>query len=107
LGYVLCPGETVEDIPESVLEGMKKVNRLQDMTREHMKIGMTGNEILKNIHTQMEKEGIEGKIYCHATGEFGHSAGTVIGQSHLSLHSGAFKFIPKLDLALIRCSRND
>lgn len=83
LGYVLSPGETVKDIPESVLEGMKKVNRLQDMTREHMKIGLTGNEILNNIRTQMEKEGIEGKIYCHATGEFGHSAGTVIGMTNL------------------------
>ncbi|KUI63573.1 hypothetical protein VM1G_10305 [Cytospora mali] len=83
LGYVLSPGGTVDDIPESALEGMRKVNRLQDMTRAHMKIGMTGNEILKNIRAQMEKEGIEGKIYCHATGEFGHSAGTVIGMTNL------------------------
>lgn len=84
LGYVLSPGETVDDIPESVLEGMRKVNRLQDMTRDHMRIGMTGNEILKNIRAQMDEEGIEGKIYCHATGEFGHSAGTVIGESRSS-----------------------
>ncbi|ROV93200.1 hypothetical protein VMCG_08718 [Cytospora schulzeri] len=83
LGYVLSPGEAVEDIPESVLEGMRKVNRLQDVTRGHMKVGLTGNEILKNIRAQMHKEGIEGKIYCHATGEFGHSAGTVIGMTNL------------------------
>lgn len=79
LGYVLPPGKTEANIPESVLVGLKKANRLQDMTRAHMKIGLTGNEILKNIRAQMEKENIEGKIYCHATGEFGHSAGTVIG----------------------------
>lgn len=79
LAYVLQPEETEADIPESMLEGLRKANRLQDMTRDHMKIGLTGNDILKNIRAQMEKEGIEGKIYCHATGEFGHSAGTVIG----------------------------
>lgn len=83
LGYVLPPEESEDDIPASVLEGLRKANRLQDMTREHMKIGLTGNDILKNIRAQMEEEGIEGKIYCHATGEFGHSAGTVIGKPAL------------------------
>lgn len=85
LGYVLHPEETEADIPESMLEGLRKANRLQDMTREHMQIGITGNDILKNIRSQMEKEDIQGKIYCHATGEFGHSAGTVIGESTSSL----------------------
>ncbi|KAJ4422913.1 hypothetical protein N0V82_002440 [Gnomoniopsis sp. IMI 355080] len=83
LGYILAPEETEADIPESVLEGLRKANRLQDMTREHMRIGLTGNEILKNIRAQMKEEDIEGKIYCHATGEFGHSAGTVIGMTNL------------------------
>ncbi|KAK7735575.1 hypothetical protein SLS53_007489 [Cytospora paraplurivora] len=83
LGYVLGPEEAVDNIPVSVLEGMRKVNRLQDITREHMRIGLTGNVILQNIRAQMKKEGIEGKIYCHATGEFGHSAGTVIGMTNL------------------------
>jgi hypothetical protein len=81
LGYVLNPGETAADIPQGFLDGLKKVNRLQDITRENMKVGLTGNEILKNILAQAREEGIEGKIYCHATGEFGHSAGTVIGKS--------------------------
>lgn len=80
LGYILSPEETEADVPESMLEGLRKANRLQDMTREHMKIGKTGNEILKAIRAQMEKEGIEGKIYCHPTGEFGHSAGTLLGE---------------------------
>lgn len=104
LGYVLSPGEAVEDIPESVLEGMRKVNRLQDITRDHMRVGLTGNEILKNIRAQMEDEGIEGKIYCHATGEFGHSAGTVIGQSHSSWFPQAS---PQLDNSLICGCRYD
>ncbi|KAL1855305.1 hypothetical protein Daus18300_011122 [Diaporthe australafricana] len=83
VGYVLKPGETEDDIPESVLEGLRKGNRLQDITRAHMKIGATGNEILRSIHRQMEQENIQGKIYCHATGEFGHSAGAVIGMTNL------------------------
>lgn len=91
LGYVLSPEESEADIPDSVLEGLRKANRLQDMTREHMKVGLTGNEILKNIRAQMKEEEIEGKIYCHATGEFGHSAGTVIGESTVLLRASCFK----------------
>ncbi|KAI1272498.1 xaa-Pro aminopeptidase family enzyme [Xylaria sp. FL0933] len=83
LGYVLYPGETEADIPKGMIEGLKKVNRLQDIVRENMKIGMTGNEILKASLEQMHAEGIEGKIYCHPTGEWGHSAGTVIGMTNL------------------------
>lgn len=83
LGYVLKPGETEDDIPDSILEGLRKGNRLQDMTKTHMQIGATGNEILKNIRHQMNQEKIQGKIYCHATGEFGHSAGTLIGTDPL------------------------
>ncbi|KAI0808749.1 xaa-Pro aminopeptidase family enzyme [Xylaria sp. FL0064] len=83
LGYVLYPGETEADIPKGMIEGLKKVNRLQDIVRGNMKIGMTGNEILKASLEQMHTEGIEGKIYCHPTGEWGHSAGTVIGMTNL------------------------
>ncbi|KAI0391901.1 xaa-Pro aminopeptidase family enzyme [Xylariaceae sp. FL0594] len=83
LGYVLHPGETAADVPKGMLEGLKKVNRLQDIVRENMKIGKTGNEILKAALKQMRDEGIEGKIYCHPTGEWGHSAGTVIGMTNL------------------------
>lgn len=81
LGYVLYPGETEADVPKGLIEGLKKVNRLQDIVRENMKVGMTGNEILKAALDQMHEEGIDGKIYCHPTGEWGHSAGTVIGTS--------------------------
>ena len=83
LGYVLHPGETEADVPQGLRDGLKKGNRLQDMTRAHMKPGMTGDEILAAIRAQMEDEGIEGKIYCHPIGDWGHSAGTVIGKPHL------------------------
>lgn len=79
LGYVLGADEQEEDIPESLVEGLRKANRLQDITRAQMQVGLTGNQILGNIRAQMAREEIEGKIYCHAVGQFGHSAGTVIG----------------------------
>ncbi|KAL7621697.1 hypothetical protein AAE478_009024 [Parahypoxylon ruwenzoriense] len=83
IGYVLYPGETEVDVPKGMIEGLRKVNRLQDIVKDNMKTGATGNEILKASLEQMRREGIEGKIYCHATGEWGHSAGTVIGMTNL------------------------
>jgi hypothetical protein len=79
LGYVLHPGEAEEDVPAGLVEGLKKGNRLQDIVRENMLPERKGNEILTAVRTQMEGEGIEGKIYCHGIGDFGHSAGAAIG----------------------------
>jgi hypothetical protein len=81
LAYVLYPGET--SIPPGLKDGLRKVNRLQDIVRSQMKIGITGNEILKASLKQMRSEGIEGKIYCHPIGDWGHSAGTLIGMTNL------------------------
>ncbi|KAK8068615.1 hypothetical protein PG996_007727 [Apiospora saccharicola] len=83
LGYVLHPGQTAADVPASVKEGLRKANRLQDIVVSNMEIGRTGDEILKRSLDQAHSEGIQGKIYCHATGEWGHSAGTVIGMTNL------------------------
>jgi methionine aminopeptidase len=81
LAYVLQPGGTKEDIPEGLKDGLKKVNRLQDIVKANMVIGKTGNEILKYSLKQAENEGIYGRIYCHPIGDWGHSAGTLIGMS--------------------------
>lgn len=80
LAYVLYPGETDSDIPQGLLDGLKKVNRVQDITRSQMKVGFTGDQILNATLEQMATEGLEGRIYCHAIGDWGHSAGTVIGK---------------------------
>jgi hypothetical protein len=80
LAYVLYPGETEEDVPEGLIEGLQKGNRAQDIVRENMKVGATGNEILRKCHERMDAERISGKIYSHPVGDWGHSAGTPIGR---------------------------
>ena len=79
LAYVLYPGETEKDIPRGLLDGLKKANRLQDIVKENMEIGLTGNVILKKSLAQMKSEGFGGAIYSHPIGDWGHSAGTLIG----------------------------
>lgn len=81
LAYVLHPGETEKDIPDGLLQGLRKVNRLQDIVVSNMNVGMSGNEILKLCQEQMKAESITGRIYSHPIGDWGHSAGTLIGKS--------------------------
>lgn len=83
LGYVLFPGETEDDVPQGLVDGLKNANRVQDIVKSNMKIGVSGNEILKTCLKQMESEGIKGRIYSHPIGDWGHSAGTLIGMSLL------------------------
>jgi Xaa-Pro aminopeptidase len=77
--YVLLPGET--DAPAGLKEGLRKANRLQDLTMMHAKAGGTGNQALAAALAQARAEGIEPSIYCHAIGYHGHAAGPPIGMS--------------------------
>ncbi|KAE9410005.1 hypothetical protein BT96DRAFT_984330 [Gymnopus androsaceus JB14] len=81
LAYVLHRGEV--DAPESLKQGLKKANRMQDIHLEIMRAGMTGNQVLEKCLTQMKVEGIEGQIYSHPIGDWGHDAGAVIGFTNL------------------------
>lgn len=83
LAYVLSPGHGRKDIPQGLLEGLRKGNRLQDIAKANMKIGLSGNEILRNTLDEMHEAGIEGRVYSHAIGDWGHSAGPVIGMTNL------------------------
>ena len=85
LAYVLAPDETDDDVPRSLRDGLTKVNRLQDIVRENMIVGKSGNDILHAALTQMKSEGLDGKIYCHPIGDWGHSAGTLIGKQQAEL----------------------
>jgi hypothetical protein len=84
LAYVLYPGEAEKDIPQGYKDGLKKANRLQDIVRGNMEIGISGNEILRKCLEQMRSEGLEGRVYSHPIGDWGHSAGTLIGIFPLS-----------------------
>ncbi len=77
--YVLLPGET--DAPEGLKAGLRKGNRLQDITMEHAKAGATGNQALAAALAQARAEGIAASIYCHGVGYHGHGAGTPIGMT--------------------------
>jgi Xaa-Pro aminopeptidase len=77
LAYVLKPGET--DVPTGLAEGLANSNRVQDILREEMKAGLSGNEILANARSRALAEGIDPSIYSHPIGYHGHGAGTAIG----------------------------
>ncbi|KAN0104966.1 hypothetical protein V8E51_010711 [Hyaloscypha variabilis] len=81
LAYVLPPSTT--SIPSSLHHGLATTNRLQDIVRSNMLPGLSGNAILSNSLAEMRAEGINGKIYCHPIGDWGHSAGTLIGMTNL------------------------
>jgi len=77
LAYVLQPGQ--HDAPTGLKLGLQKANRLQDILLENLKVGLSGNVILLNSLEQMQKENINGTIYSHPIGDWGHSAGPLIG----------------------------
>lgn len=83
MAYVLKTGgaDPEADASESLKEGLRKSNRMQDIVLENMKPGLTGNVVLRRSLDQMKQEGIDGQIYCHPIGDWGHDAGSVIGRS--------------------------
>jgi Xaa-Pro aminopeptidase len=75
--YVLKEKEN--EVPIFLTEAFKKGNRVQDILTNNMRVGLTGNEILKKSLVQGREEGLMPSIYTHPLGKYGHSAGTTIG----------------------------
>ncbi len=75
--YVLRIGET--EPPEGLKELLRKGNRLQEIHLDEMKVGRTGNEILKSILDRGRAEGLRPTVYTHPIGPYGHGSGTMIG----------------------------
>ncbi len=77
LAYVLKPQET--DAPESLKNGIKTGNKLQDIVTAYMHTAKTGNQVLKESLQKAKDEGIVATIYSHPIGFHGHAAGPAIG----------------------------
>jgi Xaa-Pro aminopeptidase len=95
LAYVLLPNETSP--PQGLLDGLKTANRLQDMVRKEMKVGRTGDEVFWAVRGDMDKEGLEGRIYSHPIGDYGHSAGAAIGMADWQTCKLSPAFAPRAD----------
>ncbi|KAK4689404.1 hypothetical protein P7C73_g695, partial [Tremellales sp. Uapishka_1] len=81
LGYILRSNET--SVPTGLREGLRQANRLQDFTRKRMVPGKTGDQVLADVLGDVKSAGLKGSIYSHPIGDFGHSAGAVIGMTNL------------------------
>jgi Xaa-Pro aminopeptidase len=77
MGYVLRLGESQP--PEGLRRVLATSNRLQDIVMQELRVGRTGNEILRSSLDRMRRERIEGSVYTHPIGVHGHGAGPLIG----------------------------
>ena len=75
--YVLRTDEN--DAPPGLRDALADGNRLQDIHMSQMRIGRSGNDVLKSALTQAASEGIRPQIYSHPLGYHGHAAGPTIG----------------------------
>ena len=77
MAYVLRDGET--DAPAGLKAALGSANRLQDIVTSEIKVGRSGNDVLKSSRARMTTDGIDGTIYSHPIGMHGHGAGPLIG----------------------------
>jgi hypothetical protein len=77
--YVLRIGET--EPPDGIKELLRRGNRLQEIHLDEMRLGRTGNEILKSILDRGRSEGLRPRVYTHPIGPYGHGSGTMIGMT--------------------------
>ncbi|GAB4429295.1 MAG: M24 family metallopeptidase [Chloroflexi bacterium OHK40] len=75
--YVLRDGEA--DAPAGLRAALAAGNRLQDLLLAEMRVGRTGNEVLRASRERAIAEGITPSIYTHPLGYHGHAAGPTIG----------------------------
>ena len=75
--YVLRPGET--DAPDGLKAALHDGNRLQDIHLEEMRVGCSGNDVLRAILERAKNESIRAQVYSHPLGVHGHAAGPLVG----------------------------
>jgi hypothetical protein len=76
MAYVLRKGE--KDAPAGLKAAMKNSNRLQDAVTSMARPGKSGGEVYDAAMAEMQKQGIEAKIYSHPIGNQGHGLGPSI-----------------------------
>ncbi|MEM6574138.1 MAG: M24 family metallopeptidase [Pseudomonadota bacterium] len=77
MGYVLRTGE--DAVPEGLVAALAEGNRWQDILTGSYVTGRTGNEILAAAREAQQEADIDGSIYTHPLGHFGHAPGPTIG----------------------------
>ncbi|MBX0329246.1 M24 family metallopeptidase [Oscillochloris sp. ZM17-4] len=75
--YVLRAGEAAA--PTGLRHALAEGNRLQDILIGAMKVGRTGNTVLRDALGQARAAGLSPSIYTHPLGYHGHAAGPTIG----------------------------
>jgi Xaa-Pro aminopeptidase len=75
--YVLRPGETAP--PAGLVHALAVGNRMQDLVTAAMLPGRTGDEVLAAARAAAAAEGVDGDVYSHPVGFYGHGAGPAIG----------------------------
>lgn len=80
LAYILRRNET--EPPGDLIRGLHNSNRMQDLNRQEMVPGRTGDDVFFRIKDDMKRVGLDGDIYSHPIGDYGHSAGAVIGMAN-------------------------
>ncbi len=77
MAYVAKEGENT--IPNNLTKAFKEGNKLQDFLISNFENGRTGNEILKRSLKEAMENNIDGMIYTHPLGTYGHSGGPTMG----------------------------
>ena len=96
MGYVLHVGES--EAPAGLRRALSASNRLQDIVMQELRVGRTGNEILRTSLEEMRRGGIDGRVYTHPIGVHGHGAGPLIGRwdNQEALPRGDHRVIPAM-----------
>jgi Xaa-Pro dipeptidase len=74
--YVLRDGE--KDVPTGLKKALANTNALQDSICRNAKPGKLAGDVYNDVMADMQKQGIEAKVYSHPLGFQGHALGAPI-----------------------------
>jgi Xaa-Pro aminopeptidase len=76
MSYVLRDGE--KDIPAGLKKALANTNALQDSMCRNARPGKLAGDVYNEVMSDMQKQGIEAKVYSHPLGFQGHGLGASI-----------------------------